>query len=91
MIYALLTAVVVQPVVVGIVLRYVLTHLAAKDQKHAEQIAVLCQRLQAPEQAVIDHAVQQAPVADEPAVNPFLDEDHWEALKRLEGMSVAGS
>lgn len=53
--------------------------LARVDRaEHARQIATLCQRLQAPEQAVIDHAVAAIPVSP-PAVHPDRDDDYWSA------------
>lgn len=48
--------------------------------EHALLIERLCQRIQAPEQAVTDHSVTQAAVMAQPvAVNPASDDDYWQA------------
>lgn len=46
--------------------------LDRKDRRHAHQIAELCQRVQAPEQAVIEHAAK--PSEGPLFVSPFDDE-----------------
>jgi hypothetical protein len=48
-----------------------------------ECIDRLCQRIQAPEVAIAEHAAM-VPVADPPqAVSMFDDDDHWAAMNRL--------
>lgn len=39
----------------------------------------LCQRVQAPEQAVIDHSTQTDVAPGPAAVNPELDQSYWDA------------
>lgn len=46
--------------------------------EHARVLERLCQRIQAPEQAVTDHAVTQTVVPPQPrAVHPDVDSDFW--------------
>lgn len=47
-----------------------------RQQQHDEQIERLCQRIQAPEVAVIRHEVDQAADAPQPAA-PNDDEGYW--------------
>lgn len=47
----------------------------------------LCQRLQAPEQAIVDHQIQQVDLPTPPAVQPDDDQGYWEAMERINTMS----
>ena len=42
-------------------------------------IADLCQRVQAPEQAVVDHTARTVPLETPEAVNPESDDSYWQA------------
>lgn len=59
---------------------------------HREEVAGLCQRIQAPQVAVAQHAA--IGVVDPPAVNPHDDEDYWaardEALQRIAELEREG-
>ncbi len=52
---------------------------AAERVQHAEQIAVLLQRIQAPEQAVVDHSVGLHEEAPAPPVPMDDDDAQWAA------------
>ena len=56
--------------------------LLLKEERvaHAEQIAELCQRLQAPEQAVVDHSTQRMDPAPPQAVGMDDDAAQWAAI-----------
>jgi len=61
-----------------------------KDKRHARAVADLCQRIQAPEAAVIQHATEHAR-PDEPEPYPdeeLVDEEVQEAILRLERMEA---
>lgn len=48
--------------------------------EHTRVVERLCQRIQAPEQAVVDHSVTQHVTAPQPqAVNPADDSSYWAA------------
>jgi len=53
-----------------------------KDKRHAEQVQKLCQRLQAPEQAVLEHAAQER--SEGPLYVTEFDEDMAHLEKVLE-------
>lgn len=56
--------------------------LDRKDARQDRQVQRLCQRIQAPELAVIEH--DRPPTPDEPAVDTFDDSDYWKS----KGMEV---
>lgn len=56
---------------------------------HRQEIAALCQRIQAPEYAVVEHAQSQASPSP-PAANPMLDEDYWEAIDKIGELEAQG-
>lgn len=61
---------------------------ARTARAHTEQVDRLCQRLQAPEQAVIEHSI--ANVTDQPqAVMPDNDAEFWEAHMTKEQLAEA--
>lgn len=61
---------------------------ARTARAHTEQVDRLCQRLQAPEQAVIEHSIGQ--VTEQPAaVTPDNDRDFWEAHMTKEQLAEA--
>ena len=55
-----------------------------KDRRHAEQVQKLCQRLQAPEQAVLEHASQER--TEGPLYRTEFDDDmdHLHAVLEVE-------
>lgn len=59
---------------------------------HRAEVAGLCQRIQAPQLAVTQHAAQDA--VDLPAVNPHDDADYWaaqeQALERIAELEREG-
>lgn len=63
-----------------------------------EQIQTLCQRIQAPTQAVVDHSIQATPNPSPAAVNPEDDSAYWDAqgiakerlAEMLEAAELAG-
>ena len=61
---------------------------ARTARAHTEQVDRLCQRLQAPEQAVIEHAIGNV-TEQPPAVGPDNDRDFWEAHMTKEQLAEA--
>ena len=51
----------------------------AADQAHAREVANLCQRIQAPDVAVQQHAIETQPIETPRPDSLFDDEDHWDA------------
>lgn len=60
----------------------------AERRELREQIDRLCQRIQAPEQAVIDHSIVQ-PLPSPPAVMAEDDEDFWLSRMSKEDLAAA--
>lgn len=54
--------------------------LERKDRRHTELVERLCQRIQAPEQAVLDHTASLAS-SDEPLFVPVDDDEAWRDLR----------
>lgn len=64
-----------------------LRELASARTEHAGMIADLCQRIQAPDVAVVDHAVMSHESPQ--AVSADLDTDFWEARLTKEQLAEA--
>lgn len=61
--------------------------LREERAEHRKQIDRMCQRIQAPEQAVIDHSVVQ-PLPSPPAVMHDDDQDFWGARMTKDELAV---
>lgn len=55
------------------------THMAAERRTWAVERADLLQRIQAPEQAIVQHALSAPVPPSPPSILADDDEDHWEA------------
>lgn len=73
MLWVAVTLAVGYPVALYLSLRF----LRERDQSERLERAVLLQRIQAPEAAVLEHAPSDE--RELPAVNPTMDEDYWQA------------
>lgn len=81
---ALTAAAVAVTAVALLTLRRVLDDHRLERAQHAATIQDLCQRIQAPEQAVIAHAVSDdAPLPQPPAMDD--DKGYWDAVKERDG------
>jgi hypothetical protein len=71
----------------GVVIAGFLALLDRKDRRHAAEIQVLLQRIQAPEVAVAQHAsVTSEPDETLPLSDDEMDDEVREAVERMEAM-----
>ena len=76
-------------VVLGLVILALLVLGHMERRAHAEQIASLCQRLQAPEVAVMAHQLAEMPPSP-PAV-PFDDDEAWHKVQNTTREDLAAA